>query len=211
MLRLLFSITMLMALCLPAYAAEPTEFIKGKNYHEISRPKQYQKSDKIEVIMFLWYGCGGCYKLDKKITDWAQTLPDDVDFKRLPGMFLPEAQFHGRIYLTMEALGATYEQHHAVFDYIQKDNLPLHSEADLPAFLEKMGVDKDKFMRLFNSESINIKLEDTTFLLDDYGVRDVPSMVINGRYRYSVKDIEGSRYMKLADYLIDLERKSQAR
>lgn len=211
MMRLLFSILMLAALCLPAAAAEQTDFIKGKNYHEIARPKQYQKSDKIEVIMFLWYGCGGCYKLDKTITDWAQTLPDDVDFKRLPGMFLDKAKLHGRVFLTMEAMGATYEKHHSIFDLLKKDNFPLETEADLPAFIEKIGVDKDEFMKIYKSEAITEKLEDTLILLDDYGITDVPSMAINGRYHYSVKDVEGSRYVKLADYLIDLERKAKTR
>lgn len=205
MFKLLCAIAFCSVLCLPTTAAAE-DFVEGKNYHMVKKPVKYQDTDKIEVLMFLWYRCSGCYKLDKKITAWADNLPDDVVFKRLPALFFPNWEFHGRIYLTMEALGASYEQHHAIFDLLQVDKVKVDSEADLPAVFAKTGVDKDKFMEIFNSVKITEQIEGLQSLIYEYEIQAVPAMVINGRYRYTVKDTEGPRFLELADYLINLER-----
>lgn len=208
MLKALYSVLVFLVLCLPA-VSEAAEFKKGENYHDVDKPGQYQATDKIEVLMFLWYRCSSCFKLDDKVTAWADKLPEDVVFRRLPAYFFPHWEFHGRIFLAMDALGATYEQHHAVFTLIQKDKVKLESEADFPVLFEKTGVDKDKFLAVFNDPKTLEKLEDLQSLMFDYGVQAVPAIVVNGKYRFTSKDIDGARFTELADYLINLERNAK--
>ena len=211
MLKYLSSVIVALALLCVPFAAHAEDFKLGKNYHEISKPMKLQDTDKIEILMFLWYGCSGCYKLDDKIVAWAEKLPDDVSFKRVPAYFFPQWEFHGRVFLAMDAIGATYAQHHAVFDLIQKDKVKLESEADLPALFAKTGVDKDKFMAVFNDPNTIEKLEELQTQMFEYGIQAVPALVINGKYRYTVKDTEGPHFIELADYLINLERNAKSK
>ena len=208
MQRLLYSIILLCLFCMPV-CGEAADFKAGKNYHELAKPKKYQNTDKIEVLMFMWYGCSGCYKLDDSITAWAQKLPDDIAFVRLPGLFFSDWQFHGRIYMTMQELGTTYEQHHAIFDLIYKDKFKVESDAELPAFLDKIDVDKDKFMQIFNSNQMTETMDSLQDYLSDSGIQAVPALIVNGRYRFTTKDTEGKQFLELADHLISLERNAR--
>ena len=208
--KLLYAIILLCLFCMPV-CGETADFEAGKNYHELAKPKKYQNTDKIEVLMILWYGCSGCYKLDEPMIAWAEKLPDDVAFLRVPALFFPEWQFHGQIYMTMQELGATYEQHRAVFDLIQKDKLKVENEADLPAFLAKLDVDKDKFMEIFNSNELADKIDALQAYYVECDLHAVPSMIVNGRYKFSAKDTKGQQFMDLVDHLVNLERNAKAK
>lgn len=208
-LSVCFAVLLLLSLPLTARAVD---FKEGENYFEVTEPGKYQESDKIEVLMFLWYGCIGCYKLDQKITGWAEALPGDVDFKRLPALFFPNWEFHGRVFLCLEKMGYSFDDHYKIFGIVQKKDQPegqtvkLEGEEDLPAFLEHVGVNKEEFMKLFNSDELTETVQDIHFMISRFAVHAVPAMVINGKYTFTIKNVEGKHFLDLADYLIQKER-----
>lgn len=216
MFKTLFSMAIACMLCVPC-AVRAADFTEGKHYYVVDEPGRYQESNKIEVLMFLWYGCSGCYKLDQKITAWAEKLPDDVDFKRLPALFFPNWEFHGRVFLCLEKMGYTYEQHNAIFGIVQKKDQPegqsvtLEDEKDLPAFLEHIGADKERFMALYASDEITDIIQEIHFMIARFAVHAVPAIVVNGKYRFTIKDVEGKQFLELADVLIQKERGAQQR
>jgi thiol:disulfide interchange protein DsbA len=74
-------------------------------------------------------------------------------------------------------------------------------------FLATQGVDKDKFLATFNSFAIKGQITKAKDLAKKYEISGVPTMIVNGKYRFDVGSAGGAEQaLKLADTLVDKER-----
>lgn len=186
-------------------AADPV--IAGKQYIELSNPVPVSKPGKIEVVELFWYGCPHCYHFEPVINPWVDKLPEDVNFKRVPAMFGGPWDAHGQMFLTLEAMGVEHKVHAAVFDAIQNQRKQLTKPDDMAEFLATQGVDKDKFLSTFNSFAIRGQVNQAKELAKKYEITGVPSMVVNGKYRFDLGTAEGPEgVLNVADQLIAKER-----
>ena len=188
-----------------AQAAEPLE--AGKTYVELANPVAVSVPGKIEVVELFWYGCPHCYAFEPTINPWVEKLPSDVNFKRIPAMFGGAWDAHGQLFLTLEAMGVEHKVHNAVFDAIQKQGKRLTKPEDMADFVATQGVDKDKFLATFNSFAIKGQIEVAKKLVMAYGVQGVPTMIVNGKYRFDLGTSGGpEQTLNVADQLIAKER-----
>ncbi|MDR1921158.1 MAG: thiol:disulfide interchange protein DsbA/DsbL [Candidatus Adiutrix sp.] len=200
-----------------AYGADQnsgqTDFKLGEHYVELSKPYvKISKSaqHKIETVLFLWYNCPSCYRLDTDINQWVENLPDDVEFIRLPAIFgHPAVDLHARIFMTLEILGADNTVHVKVFDLFQRQKQVVNAVAELPSLAQKLGFDPDKFVETFNSPAVDAEMERVQKLIDIYRVNVVPTIIINGKYAYDSGMVGGvPNFTDLADILIEKERQA---
>ncbi|MCL3028211.1 thiol:disulfide interchange protein DsbA, partial [Klebsiella pneumoniae] len=78
---------------------------------------------------------------------------------------------------------------------------------EMADFLAGKGVDKEKFLSTYNSFAIKGQMEKAKKLAMAYQVTGVPTMVVNGKYRFDIGSAGGpEETLKLADYLIEKER-----
>ena len=188
-----------------AQAAEPIE--AGKQYIELSNPVPVSQPGKIEVVELFWYGCPHCYAFEPTINPWAEKLPADVNFKRIPAMFGGPWDAHGQLFLTLEAMGVEHKVHAAVFDAIQNQKKHLTKPDEMADFLATQGVDKDKFLATFNSFAIKGQINQAKELAKKYEITGVPSLVVNGKYRFDLGTAGGPEgVLNVADQLIAKER-----
>ena len=188
-----------------AQAAEP--IVAGKEYVELSNAVPVSVPGKIEVVELFWYGCPHCYHFEPTINPWAEKLPADVNFKRIPAMFGGPWDAHGQMFLTLEAMGVEHSVHAAVFDAIQNQRKQLTKPEDMAEFLATQGVDKDKFLATFNSFAIKGQVQQAKELAKKYEITGVPSMVVNGKYRFDLGTAGGPEgVLNVADQLIAKER-----
>ena len=188
-----------------AQAAEPIE--AGKQYIELSNPVPVSQPGKIEVVELFWYGCPHCYAFEPTINPWSEKLPADVNFKRVPAMFGGPWDAHGQMFLTLEAMGVEHKVHAAVFDAIQNQKKHLTKPDDMADFLATQGVDKDKFLQTFNSFAIKGQIAQAKELAKKYEITGVPSLVVNGKYRFDLGTAGGPEgVLNVADQLIAKER-----
>lgn len=188
-----------------AQAAEPIE--AGKQYIELSNPVPVSQPGKIEVVELFWYGCPHCYAFEPTINPWAEKLPADVNFKRIPAMFGGPWDAHGQMFLTLEAMGVEHKVHAAVFDAIQNQHKRLTKPDEMADFLATQGVDKDKFLATFNSFAIKGQINQAKELAKKYEITGVPSLVVNGKYRFDLGSAGGPEgVLNVADQLIAKER-----
>ncbi|MGE8407742.1 MAG: thiol:disulfide interchange protein DsbA [Pseudomonas sp.] len=188
-----------------AQAAEPIE--AGKQYIELSNPVPVSQPGKIEVVELFWYGCPHCYAFEPTINPWSEKLPADVNFKRVPAMFGGPWDAHGQMFLTLEAMGVEHKVHAAVFDAIQNQKKHLTKPDDMADFLATQGVDKDKFLATFNSFAIKGQIAQAKELAKKYEITGVPSLVVNGKYRFDLGTAGGPEgVLNVADQLIAKER-----
>ena len=179
----------------------------GKTYIELANAVPVAKPGKIEVVELFWYGCPHCYAFEPVVNPWVEKLPADVNFVRIPAMFGGPWDAHGQMFLTLEAMGVEHKVHNAVFEAIQKEGKRLTDPADMADFLATQGVDKDKFLATFNSFAIKGQINQAKELAKKYEITGVPTMVVNGKYRFDLGTTGGpEKTLNVADQLIAKER-----
>ena len=179
----------------------------GKTYVELSNPVPVAVPGKIEVVELFWYGCPHCYAFEPTINPWAEKLPKDVNFRRIPAMFGGPWDAHGQLFLTLEAMGVEHKVHNAVFEAIQKQGKRLTKPDEMADFVATQGVDKDKFLATFNSFAIQGQIKQAKELAQKYGVQGVPTLIVNVKYRFDLGSTGGPEAtLNVADQLIAKER-----
>jgi thiol:disulfide interchange protein DsbA len=104
-------------------------------------------------------------------------------------------------------MGFEHKVHAAVFDAIQNQHKRLTDKNDMADFLATQGVDKDKFLATFDSFAIQGQVKQAKELAKKYEITGVPSMVVNGKYRFDLGTAGGPEgVLNVADQLIDKER-----
>jgi len=183
--------------------------VEGREYVKLAQPLPVTTPGKIEVVEFFWYGCPHCNSFEPALHAWASKLPADVEFKRVPVAFRAEPYVaHQRIYYTLEAMGLVDTVHSKVFYAIHNERKRLDDLDEIAAFMGKNGVDVEKFKALYNSFSMQSKLQQARNLAVGYKIDGVPTIGIHGRYLTS-GSLAGSNEgaLRVADALIARIRK----
>lgn len=201
----LMSLTALAAL---PVQAQPAQYVEGTHYEELSNTVRTSDSDKIEVTEVFWYGCQHCYSFEPLIEDWEANLPDDVVFVRSPGMWNELMEVHARIFYTAQALDVFEEVHPKAFDEIHQRGNYLQNEEQISELFTSVGVSEEDFESAWSSFSVNSSVSRAGSRMRDYGVRGVPSLIVNGKYRVSAGGANSSQsdMLDVAEFLIEQER-----
>lgn len=205
-------IAFLLALFLPlsACAAEAPEFEAGKDYITIQPPQPTTDPARIEVVEMFWYGCPHCFQLEPLIEEWQAKQPEDVNFVRVPAVLSPRWELLARAWYTAELLGVTDRIHKALFDEIHVKRNRINSEPALRTFFVQQGVKGEDFDNTFNSFGVAAKVNRARQLTANYGIRGVPSMIVEGRYRTSATEAGShERMLEVVDYLVEQARKQR--
>lgn len=171
-----------------------------------------QSGDRIEVVEVFWYGCPHCYALEPYLEQWLQNKPEDIEFRRVPGVLGKDWMAHARAYYTAEKLGIVDQIHQPLFDAIHRDKKRILNGNQLRDFFARHGVDKVEFTRIFDSEEITDKLKEAFVAAQGYKVTGVPAIIVNGKYRTSAS-MAGSyqKMIEIMDQLIASERGNSGR
>jgi len=213
MMKLLTKTLVLAALFLGAAAtvsAQPALYVEGTHYDEIASPVRTSDPNKIEITEIFWYGCPHCYAFEPLITSSEEKLPSDVAFVRSPGMWNQTMEIHAQIYYAAEALGVTDKIHDVAFSEIHQRRNYLQTEEAVKEMFVREGVESSAFDKAWNSFSVTSAVKRAGTRMRDYGVRGVPSMVVNGKYLVSVGGAVPTQtdLLKIVDFLVQKERSS---
>ena len=187
------------------------KFSEGKEYHRLV-PTQptVGGADKIEVAEIFWYGCPHCFTFEPAINSWAEKIPANARFVRIPAVWNPLARLHGRLYYTEEVLArngklADMEAFHAaVFNEFHRKSNRLTSEGAIQKMFEGFGVSQDDFLNAWNSFEVNQKIRVADDLVRRYNVTGVPAVVINGKYRTGAGPNEAGSVRTLLEVMDEL-------
>ncbi len=173
-----------------ASAPREWKFSEGKHYHRLV-PTQptVGGADKIEVAEIFWYGCPHCFTFEPAINGWAENVPANARFIRIPAVWNSLARLHGRLYYTEEVLARIDKLadpkafHAAVFNEFHRRSNKLTSEDAIQKLFQRYGVSKADFLNAWNSFEVNQKVRVASDLVKRYNVTGVPAVVVNGKYR----------------------------
>ena len=194
-------------------APQDWQFSEGTHFHRLV-PTQptIGGADKIEVAEFFWYGCGHCLEFEPYINRWAESVPANVRFVRVPATWNPLVKLHAQLYYAEQALVANGkianpEQFRAnVFNEYHRRGNRMTSVAAISEVFERNGVSADDFNNAWNSFDVMRQLNTAGDLARRYAITGVPAMVVNGKYR-SGKAETGTypRLLEVVDELVARE------
>jgi protein dithiol oxidoreductase (disulfide-forming) len=166
------------------------QFAEGKEFMRIKNPQAVESGPKIEVIEFYSYGCPHCKDLEEFLGPWIKKVPDNVSFKRVPVAFQPAWTNLGKIYYTLEALGRD-DLSVKVFQSIHGANVRLQEEKTFFDWAKTNGLDEAKVKELWNSFSINSKMNRAKTLAGNYAVDSVPMLFVDGKFKVQPHLLKG--------------------
>lgn len=193
--------------------------IKGKQYKaitpsptipiELNIPKH-----KVIVMEFFSYGCPWCFRLEPAVEKWKQHKPKSIIFERVPLVFESGWKFYSKAYYAAQALGILDKITPALFNAIHKKGLNLTSEQAMQQFFASQHVNKKTFESVFNfSPGIGAELTRAKNLMLAYRVFNIPTFVINGKYKTNILMANGNtkKLLHIVNTLAKMELKREGK
>lgn len=163
--------------------AAQAELVEGRHWRAITPPRPGSVPGKIEVLEFFSYGCPHCADLNPLIKSWAERLPQDVAFRRVPVAFGRAAWTSlARLYFALELAGDLGRLDQAVFLAVNKERRNLFTEQAVLAWLSGQGVDTAAYASHFGSFAVETQIAQSDALVRDFQVDAVPTIAVDGRY-----------------------------
>lgn len=176
----------------------------GTDYVKLGRAAPVEApAGKIEVVEFFWYSCGHCNAFEPTLSRWAQRLPKDVVFKRVPIAFQDSYVPQQHLFYALEAMGLVDTFHTKVFAAVHTERQNLVKPEAILQWVAKQGIDQAKFLSHFNSFSTSTKASRARQLMTAYEVEGVPAMGVSGRFYTDgsmAKSME--RALAITDFLL---------
>lgn len=190
------------------------QYKEGENFQRmVPAQPTVGGDDKIEVAEFFWYGCNHCFDFEPYVNRWAEDIPANVRFVRVPALWNPLVKLHGQLYYTEEVLannGKLEDREgfrQAVFlEYHRRGNR-MASEGAIYDIFKRFGVSEEDFESTWGSFEVAQKLRVADDLARRYGLNSVPMVVVNGKYRTSAA--EAGSYPKLLEVIDELVEREE--
>ncbi|HVL77564.1 MAG TPA: thiol:disulfide interchange protein DsbA/DsbL [Noviherbaspirillum sp.] len=173
-------------------SAAPDNPQSGVDYRTLDKPQPTESGNRVEVIEFFWYSCPHCNSLEPSLNDWVKKQGDTIAFRRVPIAFRESMMPQQKLYYTLEAMGNLETMHPKVFHTIHVQRRPLDSETAIVNWVVSQGIDKQKFLDVFNSFGVQSKVRRAQQLQQAYQVDGVPMLAVDGRYVTSPAIISSS-------------------
>ncbi|MGV3655954.1 MAG: thiol:disulfide interchange protein DsbA/DsbL [Noviherbaspirillum sp.] len=215
LIKHLFAALGLSLMALSAGAAAPVD---GTDYRTLDKPQATESGGKVEVLEFFWYSCPHCYAFEPSLAEWVKKQGDNIVFKRVPVAFRDSFVPQQKLYYSLEAMGRLDDLHKKVFNAIHAERKRLDSESAIIEFMVQQGVDKKKFLDVYNSFGVQTKARRAKQQQEAYRVDGVPLVAIDGRYLTSPSIVgarlrrqpESALYTATLDVMSALVTKAQA-
>lgn len=163
-------------------SAAPDNPKSGVDYRTLEKAQPTDGGKRVEVIEFFWYSCPHCNSLEPALNDWVAKQGDKIAYKRVPVAFRDSMAPQQKLYYTIEAMGLIDKLHHKVFQAIHVQRKPLDTEAAITTFMVNEGIEKQKFLNVFNSFGVQSKTRRASQLQQAYQIDGVPLLAVEGRY-----------------------------
>ncbi len=179
-------------------------------YQVVSPAQPSDTPGKIEVLEFFAYNCPHCFHMEPMVLDWIKTEPKDVVFKQIPVAWNASMKPMQQLYYTLKAMNRL-DLSPKVFDAIHVQHIPLFTKGPMVDWAVKQGLDKDKFVAVFDSFAVQNDVKRADELTQIYNVDGTPSYAVGGKYLTSPV-LAGNSYegaLQEVDKLIPMARGSK--
>jgi len=207
MMRIWHSIsafTVMALLALLPLSVSAQEFVEGVHYKKLEVPVKTENPDAIEVVEVFSYACIHCKNFDPALEAWRDTLPDGVEFRRVPAIFDQTWALFAQAFYTAEVLGVADQVHTPMFLAIHEQGIDLRDPSLMAALFEQEAdVSPTDFAQVFNSFGVRSKVQQADARGRAYGVSGVPTLIVDGKYRVDGRMAgNNANMLEIVNYLI---------
>ncbi len=202
MKNLFFSLSVLLA----SFVAQAAGYMPAES------PQSPRTDDgRIEIEAVFWYGCPFCYQLEPAVQAMEQSLPKDVELFHVPAPLSPAWAVHARAHHMAKELGILDRVHQPMFDMLnQTHGRGLTELGQLAEFFEQFGVDPEQTLAMADDERVMSALRADYERLSAYGLREVPALIVDGRFLVTARAAGGlSEMVEQAQALVEQVRKEK--
>lgn len=163
-------------------SASPEQPKAGLDYLVLETAQPTSSGDKVEVTEFFWYSCPHCNALEPMLNEWVAKQGERIVFKRVPVAFRESNLPQSQLYYALEAMGQLGALHGKVFHAIHVQRTRLDTKEQIADWIAKQGVDRQKFLEVYDSFGVRSKTTQSVRLRESYQVSGVPLLAVDGRY-----------------------------
>ena len=147
---------------------------------------------KIEIESVFWYGCPYCQDLEPRLQKLAKDLPDDVELISVPAPLNPSWALHARAYHVAKHLDMEDRLHQRFFREIQASKgRAFHDLESLVRFMKRYGADEDEVRKAAEHPAVISAMRSDAARLTAYGLRQVPALIVGGKYMVTAQSAGG--------------------
>ncbi|HEY4039404.1 MAG TPA: thiol:disulfide interchange protein DsbA/DsbL [Burkholderiaceae bacterium] len=209
--------SLVMGLCcapLVAAAQAPTAPEAGVDYVVLDRPQPPLEAgaNKIEVVDFFGYWCPHCFEFVNDLEAWRKRLPSDVAYVHVPVAFNPSENPLSMTFYSLQSLGRLEDMHAKVFRAIHIDRKKLFDANDIADFVAANGIDRDKWLSVYNSFSIASAVNRANQVWQNYRIDGTPTLACDGRFLTSpsiARNKGNAAALAVMDYLLERVRRER--
>jgi len=201
--------------------ASPTNPQNGVEYTTLATPQAVQATGKkVEVVEFFAFHCPACYALEPGLNEWVKKQGDKIVLRRIHLPFQGPADPEAHLFLTLEAMGKLNEFHPKVLHAVHVQRVRLMKDEQIIDWVSKNGIDRAKFLEVWNSFAVTTKLRRLPQMATAYQVSGTPTLIVDGKYQTSPGQVadklklkDGSQIMQstfqVLDALVDKAAKTK--
>jgi thiol:disulfide interchange protein DsbA len=184
-----------------SFAAEPQA---GREYTLVEPIQPPAVPGKIDVVEFFSYGCPHCSDFHPVVNSWANKLPKDVSFRRVPVSFNRPAWARlAAIFYALETTGDLAKLDTAVFLAIHEQRINFSSDEMIANWAASKGADKAKVAEALASFSLQSRIKRGDQEAAAFKIQGVPAIAVGGRYLINNNATEShTALLQTADALI---------
>ena len=178
-----------------------TKYYEGIDFKRIYSNNKFKETKKIEVVEFFGLFCPHCRNFSPVIKRWAESLPENVEFRKLHVPFREIS--HQRLYFTLKKMGLVDKYLDKLFLDIQDKRMPLKDFLSISVWLEDNGVAIETFEKQWNSDKVKSDMKEASLLMKSFEITGVPQIIVDGEFLTSPAMVGSNRrIIGLLNYLI---------
>ena len=111
----------------------------------------------------------------------------------MPAAFTESSESFARTFYTLGAMNQIARLHWPLYDNHHFDGKELNEEKNIVAWVAANGVGRARFVELWHSDQVKAQVAAAKKALDSYGIKGVPTFVVDGKYATSARLAAGER------------------
>ncbi|PRY64899.1 thiol:disulfide interchange protein DsbA [Vreelandella songnenensis] len=193
-------------------AVSAQELVEGQDYTLLEAPVATQvDDDQIEVTEVFWFGCPHCYRLQTPVSEWYETLEDDVSVVHMPATMGGNWNTHAAAFYAAESLGIEEDLHADFFDAIHQDGRKLVDADEIAEFFANYGVSEEEAKKALTSFTVRSEVNKANSRMREMRLMGVPALVVDGRFVITPSTAGSLENMpQVAEALIERVREERA-
>jgi thiol:disulfide interchange protein DsbA len=151
-------------------------YVEGIHYARIAHPTGEPSN---HVRAWFWWGCPHCHRFEPLLLAWRHAMADTIEFERSALPASKKMIAHATLFLALKDLGWLDDVHQDFFDAAQRGPL---GPTQVDEILSDHNLPSGVFWPQL-SQSSQASISSLSELAARTGVKEVPSVVVGGRYR----------------------------